>query len=238
MPGWWRATTLIFVDGADKALIASTEGGEHRSIQEPSTQVSFRGPRQGFTESLQTNISMIRRYVKTPDVWVEKMEIGHETNTDVALMYINGICDKKLIKEVRKRLKHIDIDSILESGYIEQLIEDAPFSVFPTVYHTERPDVVAGNLLEGRFAIIVDGTPFVLIAPALFIQFFQSVEDYYSRFDIATSIRVLAGFDFLHFTGGAGDLCGGDDLSPGNDSDAVADCHRGPAGDGAVPGRD
>lgn len=87
---------------------------------------------------------MIRRYVKTPDVWVEKMEIGHETNTDVALMYINGICDKKLIKEVRKRLKHIDIDSILESGYIEQLIEDAPFSVFPTVYHTERPDVVAG----------------------------------------------------------------------------------------------
>ncbi len=118
------------------------------------------------------------------------MEIGHETNTDVALMYINGICDKKLIKEVRKRLKHIDIDSILESGYIEQLIEDAPFSVFPTVYHTERPDVVAGNLLEGRFAIIVDGTPFVLIAPALFIQFFQSVEDYYSRFDIATSIRV------------------------------------------------
>lgn len=189
--GLVAGSTLIFVDGADKALIASTEGGEHRSIQEPSTQVSFRGPRQGFTESLQTNISMIRRYVKTPDVWVEKMEIGHETNTDVALMYINGICDKKLIKEVRKRLKHIDIDSILESGYIEQLIEDAPFSVFPTVYHTERPDVVAGNLLEGRFAIIVDGTPFVLIAPALFIQFFQSVEDYYSRFDIATSIRVL-----------------------------------------------
>ncbi|MBT2573250.1 spore germination protein [Bacillus sp. ISL-51] len=189
--GLMAGSTLIFVDGADKALIASTEGGERRSIEEPSTQVSFRGPRQGFTESLQTNVSMIRRYIKTPDVWVEKMEIGHETNTDVALMYINGICEKKLIKEVRSRLKHIDIDSILESGYIEQLIEDAPFSVFPTVYHTERPDVVAGNLLEGRFAIIVDGTPFVLLAPALFIQFFQSVEDYYSRFDIATSIRML-----------------------------------------------
>ncbi|MCC9023444.1 spore germination protein GerKA [Bacillus nakamurai] len=189
--GLMAGSTLIFVDGADKALIASTEGGERRSIEEPSTQVSFRGPRQGFTESLQTNVSMIRRYIKTPDVWVEKMKIGHETNTDVALMYINGLCEKKLIKEVRSRLKHIDIDSILESGYIEQLIEDEPFSVFPTVYHTERPDVVAGNLLEGRFAIIVDGTPFVLLAPALFIQFFQSVEDYYSRFDIATSIRML-----------------------------------------------
>ncbi|MDO3661668.1 spore germination protein GerKA [Bacillus sp. C28GYM-DRY-1] len=182
---------LVFADGSEEALICSTQGGEQRSIQEPSTQVSFRGPRQGFTESLQTNISMIRRYIKNPNVWVEKMKIGSVTHTDVALMYIHGICDEKVLKEVKQRLKKIDIDSILESGYIEQLIEDETFTTFPTMYHTERPDVVAGNLLEGRFAIVVDGTPFVLIAPALFVQFFQSVEDYYSRFDIATSIRVL-----------------------------------------------
>lgn len=153
--------------------------------------MSFRGPRQGFTESLQTNISMIRRYIKNPNLWVEKNEKGSVTNTDIALMYIQGICDEKVLKEVKQRLEKIDIDSILESGYIEQLIEDETFTTFPTMYHTERPDVVAGNLLEGRFAIIVDGTPFVLIAPALFVQFFQSVEDYYSRFDIATSIRIL-----------------------------------------------
>ncbi|MGG1247237.1 spore germination protein GerKA [Bacillus spizizenii] len=182
---------LVFADGSAEALICSTQGGEQRSIQEPSTQVSFRGPRQGFTESLETNISMIRRYIKNPNVWVEKMKIGSVTHTDVALMYIHGICDEKVLKEVKQRLKKIDIDSILESGYIEQLIEDETFTTFPTMYHTERPDVVAGNLLEGRFAIVVDGTPFVLIAPALFVQFFQSVEDYYSRFDIATSIRVL-----------------------------------------------
>ncbi|MCY9377184.1 spore germination protein [Bacillus sp. T17B1] len=182
---------LVFADGSEEALICSTQGGEQRSIQEPSTQVSFRGPRQGFTESLETNISMIRRYIKNPNVWVEKMKIGSVTHTDVALMYIHGICDEKVLKEVKQRLKKIDIDSILESGYIEQLIEDETFTTFPTMYHTERPDVVAGNLLEGRFAIVVDGTPFVLIAPALFVQFFQSVEDYYSRFDIATSIRVL-----------------------------------------------
>lgn len=182
---------LIFADGHDEALICSTQGGEQRSIQEPSTQASFRGPRQGFTESLQTNISMIRRYIKNPNLWVEKMKKGSVTNTDIALMYIQGICDEKVLKEVKQRLEKIDIDSILESGYIEQLIEDETFTTFPTMYHTERPDVVAGNLLEGRFAIIVDGTPFVLIAPALFVQFFQSVEDYYSRFDIATSIRIL-----------------------------------------------
>lgn len=134
---------------------------------------------------------MIRRYIKNPNLWVEKMKKGSVTNTDIALMYIQGICDEKVLKEVKQRLEKIDIDSILESGYIEQLIEDETFTTFPTMYHTERPDVVAGNLLEGRFAIIVDGTPFVLIAPALFVQFFQSVEDYYSRFDIATSIRIL-----------------------------------------------
>ncbi|PJY99290.1 spore germination protein [Bacillus vallismortis] len=186
-----QGNAVIFIEGCDKALIASTQGGKERSIQEPGTQVAFRGPRQGFTESLQTNISMIRRYIKNPDLWVEKMKIGSVTHTDVALMYIHGICEEKVLREVRRRLKKIDIDSVLESGYIEQLIEDETFSTFPTIYHTERPDVVAGNLLEGRFAIVVDGTPFVLIAPALFVQFFQSVEDYYSRFDIATSIRVL-----------------------------------------------
>ncbi|MDA7026471.1 spore germination protein [Bacillus sp. CLL-7-23] len=183
--------TVILPDGSNSAVIASTKGGEKRSIKEPDSQQSFRGPREGFIESLGTNISMVRRYVKSPNLWVETMTIGSVTNTNVALMYINGICDQKTVTEVKKRLKGIEIDSILESGYIEQLIEDNSFTPFPSIYHTERPDMVAGNLLEGRIAIMVDGTPFVLIVPAVFIQFFQSVEDYYSRFDISTSIRFL-----------------------------------------------
>lgn len=116
---------------------------------------------------------MIRRYIKNPNLWVEKMKKGTVTNTDIALMYIQGICDEKVLKEVKQRLEKIDIDSILESGYIEQLIEDETFTTFPTMYHTERPDVVAGNLLEGRFAIIVDGTPFVLIARPYLSSFFS-----------------------------------------------------------------
>lgn len=183
--------TIILAEGTAKAVITTTKGGEKRSIKEPENQQAFRGSREGFIESLDTNISLVRRIIKNPNLWVEKTTMGSVTKTDVAIMYINGVCDPKTVKEVKKRMESIEIDSILESGYIEQFIEDAVFTTFPTVYHTERPDMVAGNLLEGRIAIFVDGTPFVLLVPAVFIQFFQSVEDYYSRFDIATFIRFL-----------------------------------------------
>lgn len=183
--------TIILVDGNEKVLSAGTKGGDKRSIQEPGTQMAVRGSRESFTESIRTNTALVRRRVKNPNLWLESMSIGRVSKTDVAIMYINGIAKEEIVEEVRKRLKRIDIDSILESGYIEQLIEDQTLTTFPTLYHTERPDMVAGNLLEGRIAIFVDGTPFVLLAPAVFIQFFQSVEDYYARFDIATAIRFL-----------------------------------------------
>ncbi|WP_176585810.1 spore germination protein [Priestia megaterium] len=189
--------TLVLVDGINQALSASTKGGETRSIAESNTQMVVRGPKAAFTESIGTNTALVRRIIKTPDLWTESFKIGRATNTDVTLMYIHGIANDKIIQEIRQRLNKIDIDSILESGYIEQLIEDQTATPFPTIYNTERPDVVAGNLLEGRIAIFVDGTPFVLVAPALFIQFFQSAEDYYARFDIATSIRLLRIVMFL-----------------------------------------
>ncbi|MED4074505.1 spore germination protein [Priestia endophytica] len=183
--------TLVLVDGTDQALSVDTKGGERRTITESSTQMVVRGPKEAFTESIGTNTAMIRRIIKSPDLWVESMKIGRVTHTDVTMMYIHGIANDQVIEEIRQRLHNIDIDSILESGYIQQFIEDQTMTTFPTIYDTERPDIVAGNLLEGRIAIFVDGTPFVLIAPAVFIQFFQSAEDYYVRFDIATSIRLL-----------------------------------------------
>ncbi|PFA62872.1 spore germination protein [Bacillus sp. AFS015802] len=183
--------TIVLVDGIGKALSACTKGGEKRAISESTTQMVVRGPKGAFTESLETNTSMIRRIIKTPDLWMESLKVGRVTKTDVTLMYIHGVANDEVVKEIRQRINKIDIDSILESGYIEQLIEDQTLTPFPTIFNTERPDVVAGNLFEGRVAIFVDGTPFVLIAPALFIQFFQSAEDYYARFDIATSIRLL-----------------------------------------------
>jgi len=183
--------TIVLVDGYSKALSASTRGGEHRSIEEPGSQVTVRGPRDGFTESIGTNIALVRRRIQNPNLWVESMKIGKITKTDVSLVYIKGIAKEEIVNEVRNRLKRIEIDSVLESGYIEQLIEDESFTTFPTFYYTERPDMVAGNLLEGRVSIMVNGTPFALIAPTLFIQFFQSVEDYYSNAFLATSLRFL-----------------------------------------------
>ena len=183
--------TVVLIDGIPKAIRACTKGGETRSISESTTQMVVRGPKGAFTETIGTNTAMVRRIIKTPDLWMESFKVGRVTKTDVNLMYIHGIANDKVVEEVRERLNKIDIDSILESGYIEQLIEDQTMTPFPTIFNTERPDVVAGNLFEGRVAIFVDGSPFVLIAPAVFIQFFQSAEDYYARFDIATSIRLL-----------------------------------------------
>ena len=183
--------TIIFIDGVSEALSASTQGGERRSIQESTTNTAIRGSKESFTESLETNVAMVRRIINTPDLWSESMKIGEKTKTDVSILYINGIAKNEIIEEVRLRLKRINIDGILESGYIEQLIEDQTNTTFPTINHTDRPDKIAGNLLEGKIAIFVNGTPFVLLVPALFNDFFQSVEDYYERFDISTAIRFL-----------------------------------------------
>ncbi|RSL34725.1 spore germination protein [Salibacterium salarium] len=189
--------TIILVDGMEQGLATRTKGGEKRSIEEPPTEISIRGPREGFTENIRTNTALVRRRIKNPDVRVKSMTLGQVTNTNVEIMYIEGIANKKTVQEVCDRLERIDIDSILESGYIEELIEDEPASPFPTIHFTERPDVVSGNILEGRVAIFVNGTPFVLHAPSLFVQFFQSVDDYYSRAYIGSSLRFLRIMVFL-----------------------------------------
>ena len=157
----------------------------------------IRGPKDSFSESIGTNISLVRRRIKSPNLWLENMKIGNVTQTDVAIMYIKGIVSDSIVEELKQRLHAIEIDSILESCYIEELIQDQTFTPFPTVYNTERPDVVAGNLLEGRIAIYVDGTPFVLIVPTVFAQYFQSAEDYYHRFDIGIFVRLLRYIGFF-----------------------------------------
>lgn len=189
--------TAILLEGCRAAILCGTRGGEQRAVSEPSSQLVVRGPKDGFVESVATNISLIRRRIKSAKLRLEVMKIGSETHTHVALMYMEGIAGEDLIREARDRLNKIVINEILESGYIEELIQDKTFTPFPTIYNTERPDVAAGNLLEGRVVIIVDGTPFVLILPAVFTQFFQSAEDYSQRFDIAILMRLVRYLSFL-----------------------------------------
>ncbi|WP_223587805.1 spore germination protein [Neobacillus bataviensis] len=189
--------TLIFLDSYSKAISVETKGWEKRSITEPSTQLSIRGPKDSFTETLRTNTALIRRRIKSPNLWLETMRLGTVTQTDIGIMYIKGIANEKIVGEVKERLNRVNLDAVLASGYLEQLIEDQTWTTFPTTFHSERPDVITSHLLEGRVAVLVDGTPFVISAPAIFIQFFQAPDDYYSRFDISTGIRLLRILAFL-----------------------------------------
>ncbi|RKN86083.1 spore germination protein [Paenibacillus ginsengarvi] len=182
--------TVIWMDTVAVAIAVNTRGGEMRHVSEPVSQTVVRGPQDGFTETLTTNLSLVRRRIKNPNLWVESKQLGRVTKTDVALMFIHGLVKDELLEELRTRLAKINLDGILESNYIEEFIQDETFTVFPTVNNTERPDVVAAALLEGRVAIFVDGTPFVLLVPGLFTQFLQSPEDYYHRSDYGL-LRVL-----------------------------------------------
>ncbi|WP_441989339.1 spore germination protein [Paenibacillus sp. 2RAB27] len=183
--------TVILVDGYNEGICANSRDWKDRGVTEPSSQTVVRGPREGFSESLRTNTALVRRKIKDPHLWMETRQIGRVTQTDVATMYIKGLVDDTIVEEVRTRLARIDIDGILESGYIEELVQDEAYTPFPTIFNTERPDVVAAALLEGRIAILVDGTPFVLIVPAVFTHFMQAAEDSYQRADISSLIRIL-----------------------------------------------
>ncbi|MDK2810279.1 MAG: spore germination protein [Petroclostridium sp.] len=189
--------TIIYIDGKTTALKVETRGWEARGIEEPDTESVVRGPREGFTETLRTNTSLLRRKVKNPNLKFEMITLGEQTNTPVCICYIKGIANEEIIETVRRRLKKIKTDAILESGYIEEFIEDAPFSLFPTIGNSEKPDVVAAKLLEGRVAIFCDGTPFVLTVPYLFIESIQASEDYYSRSYFSSMVRWFRILAFL-----------------------------------------
>jgi spore germination protein KA len=197
LDGILSGDTALFIDGSIKALLISARGGASRGIQEPDTEVVVRGPREGFTEILRVNTSLLRRRIKNPNLVFEPLKLGKQTRTDVNIVYIEGIVNQKVLTEVRQRLNRIDTEVILESGYLEQFIEDHPFSPFATIGNSEKPDKVAAKLLEGRVAILCNGTPFVLTVPCLFIEAIQVSEDYYSRPYLASITRGLRLLSFL-----------------------------------------
>jgi spore germination protein KA len=189
--------TYLLIDGSTKAFVIPTRGWDARSIDEPQTEQVVRGPRDGFTENLRTNTALVRRRIRDPELRIDAMNVGKRTKTDINIAYIKGIVKNGLVEEVKKRIGRIEIDGVLESGYIEELIEDAPLSPFTTIMSTERPDKVAAALLEGRVAIFVDNTPFVLIAPTSFWQFLQASDDYYTRYMAGSFFRIIRHFAFL-----------------------------------------
>ncbi|WP_312113150.1 spore germination protein [Brevibacillus reuszeri] len=182
---------ILFLEGERKGLWIDVAGLKERSIGEPQSHMVVRGPMEGFSENIRTNIALLRKRIQDPRLWLETQKIGKVTHTSIAIVYIKEIVNEEVLAELRERLDRIDIDAILESEYIEELIQDKTRTPFPTVFNSERPDTIAAGLLEGRVAIIVDGTPFVLLIPALFVQFLQAPDDYYQRADISSLIRML-----------------------------------------------
>ncbi|AJI23748.1 spore germination protein [Priestia megaterium] len=183
--------TVILLNGSSKIFIGNTKKLQSRAVTEPTSQTVVRGPKDSFTENLRTNTSLIRARIQDSNLRLDSMKIGSVTQTDIGIMYIQGNADERIVEEIKERLKEIKVDGVLESNYIEEFIRDDRTTIFPLLLNTERPDAVVGNLLEGRIAIIVQGTPFVLIAPAIFSQFFQSPEDYYQNYYISSFLRIL-----------------------------------------------
>lgn len=194
--------TVLLVDKMDKVLIIGSSGWKDRAVSEPTSENVVRGPKDGFTENIENNTALIRRRIKSPDLRVELFRIGTKTKTMVLMVYLEGTVKEGVVQEVRKRLGRIEIDGILESGYIEELIEDTPMSPFPQIEHSERPDKVSSAILEGRVAILVDTTPYALMVPTIFFQFMQAADDYYERFPIGSltrCVRIVAYFVSVTF---------------------------------------
>lgn len=181
----------ILVDGIDRGISVGVQGYASRSVEQPSTHNNVRGSRDGFVEVVRTNISLVRRRMKSPDLVFKMMQLGDMSNTDVCLCYIKGAADKKLIKEVEKRLKAIPLNTIIECGYIQSFLENPGNQLFSEIGTTERPDTFTSKLHEGKIGILVDGSPFALYVPKLFMENFNVIDDYTGRPIYTAVIRII-----------------------------------------------
>lgn len=180
---------VLCVDGCEEAVVFGVQGFDSRGPEEPQNEVMQRGAKDGFTESYQNNIAMIRRRMKTTALKFEKAEVGSQSHTPLALCYLEGVASEKILKQVKEKLKQCDLKTALGAGYLTSFLERG--GLFSGVGQTERPDVVCGKIEEGRIAILVEGTPSVLLVPFLFVENFQTLDDYLARPFYAAFIRWL-----------------------------------------------
>lgn len=188
---------IILVEDTKKGIAFEMRATLDRGVSTPTSEAIVRGPKDGFTENFNKNLGLIRRRIKSPTLFAKEKKIGRKTQTRVGILYMNDIADNSLINEVNKRLDSIDIDAIIDSGYLRELIEKDSKSNFPTIMSTERPDKACMALLEGKVIIILDNSPFALIIPTFFIDYFHTTEDYYQKSVNISFIRILRFIAFL-----------------------------------------
>lgn len=187
---------VVLIDGLSKGIAMGAQGFNFRSISEPSSEVNERGSREGFTEPIRINMSMIRRRIKSPTLKFELSTLGTVSKTDICLVYMTDVVSKKLLRDIRRRLQKITSEVILTAGYVQPFLEGKRASLFSDVGYTERPDTLCAKIQEGRVAILIDGTPFTLIVPYLFSENFQSIDDYCHKPYYATFIRIIKYISF------------------------------------------
>lgn len=187
--GLLKGKGILLFENSEKVLILGIDKFKERAIAEPPTSTVLKGPRAGFVENLKTNLSVIRKILATPKFRTHSTDVGKYTRTTVTICYIEGLADKKIVDTVKKRISKINIDGVLDSYYLVQFLEEKKHSMFKQIGNTEKPDIVCAKLLEGRVAILVDGSPMVLTVPFIYIEDIQSSDDYYSNNSRASFVR-------------------------------------------------
>lgn len=189
-----RGEVVLFIESSAQAVCFKIKDQLHRQLEEPSTEAVIRGPRVGFIEKLPINMALIRQMIRTPQLKMERLVLGSATQTELVVTYIDGFASMEVVAEVKRRLASIEMSSVLSFGYVEEMISDHPRSPFPLLESTQRPDTVAASLIEGKVAVLVDGSPFALVLPVTLWFAFQTVEDYYINFIYASMLRILRYF--------------------------------------------
>ncbi len=183
--------TLLFYEKSKTAFSFSLKKFEKRAITEPPTSTVIKGPREGFVESLQVNVSLMRRKLQSPSLKFINMKIGKYSSTSISICYVKGIADENLVRTLKEKLSKIDIDAVLDSSYVSKFLGEHKRSIFKQVGNTEKPDILTAKILEGRVAIFVDGSPIALTVPYLLLEDFQSPSDYYASSYSATVYRII-----------------------------------------------
>ncbi len=193
----FEGDTVLLVDGRSDAFVLDTKGWPQRAIEDPQQEPSLKGAHQGFVETASQNIAMIRRYIPHGQLKMRKFKVGERGNTNVCLLYLQDVANPDIVDKLDKRIREVEVDIIINTGELSEFIEDSPFALFPQTISTERPDTAASQILQGRCVIVVDRSPSVLVAPVNFMAFFQTVDDYSTRWSIATFLRLLRMFAFF-----------------------------------------
>lgn len=183
--------TVFLLDGYAGALNINAQGWETRAIEEPNTEKAIRGPKEGFNESLLVNLTLIRRRVQNSDLKFVFTDLGTRSKIQACICYMESLASPDILKELYDRLERVQIDHVLDTGYLAELIRDEPYSPFETIGNTERPDALVSKIMEGRIALLIEGSPFALTLPYVFVENFQASEDYYINYYFASFNRLL-----------------------------------------------